>query len=648
MIIINCLGYLVKGLHILIRFMFRIDPKCLFMVKFFSRIFTLLCLLILSIPYNSNVLFAQNGLNFDGIDDYVTASPVAISGTMNRTVEAWIRTNIVGTQRVIVDIGQMPLGQRFTLNVLNGLLRIEIGGGGINSSSIVADGNWHHVAVTFDNGASTKYNLYIDGMPAGSGNIAQAINTASGANLLIGTRNDMVNRFQGDIDEVRVWSYARTQSQILAAKDSSFCGTQNGLLAYYKLNQGQAAGNNSGLTNALDFSGNSNNGTLMGFSLTGAASNWVIGSNVLPPVNAYTSVTASACGTYTSPSGNYVWTASGVYQDTIPDSSGCLTAVNVNLSILNPSSYSFSDGGCQSYTSPSGNYTWTTSGTYQDTLVGAASNGCDSILTIQVSIYTPTSGIANFTVCDSMMSPSGNEVWTMTGQYADTLLNVHGCDSFMTVFLTVHHSDSSLIYVDGCDSIYWSETGQYYNTTGIYYAHLLTTKGCDSVIVMDLAISTTPVVTVTQSGITLSATTTSFGNYVWVDCNNGFQPIPGAVQSTFTPMISGNYACTSSNGFCFATSPCFNVTIVGLEENLLNSFLVKPNPSNGNFAIKIPDYNGLAFQLEIVDLYGKLLYQNQYEQAELQLDLTNLSEGSYFCRIKQEDRIYFKKLIIVK
>ena len=54
--------------------------------------------------------------------------------------------------------------------------------------------------------------------------------------------------------------------------------------------------------------------------------------------------------------------------------------------------FAFSDSACFSYTSPSGAYEWTTSGVYNDTLVNAA--GCDSILTITVDINTSDAGVS--------------------------------------------------------------------------------------------------------------------------------------------------------------------------------------------------------------------------------------------------------------
>ncbi len=107
------------------------------------------------------------------------------------------------------------------------------------------------------------------------------------------------------------------------------------------------------------------------------------------------SISITACQQYTSPSGNYTWTISGTYMDTIPNSTGCDSVITINLAIYPASSHSTSANACDVYTSPSGNYQWTTSGTYTDTLSNAM--GCDSIITINLTINTVDTSVTNNT-----------------------------------------------------------------------------------------------------------------------------------------------------------------------------------------------------------------------------------------------------------
>ncbi len=294
--------------------------------------------LLLIVAIISTTLYSQNALNFDGTDDYVTTTSPGVSGNAARTVEAWIRTTAItsGNQNVIVDWGSMPLGTRFTMCVLqNNSLRLEVGGNGIPCTTAVNDGLWHHVAVVFNPALSSNtLKLYIDGALNMQGNLTIPVNTSSVTPVVIGRRNDGVNYFDGDIDEVRIWNVARSAAQIAADRNTEFCGTEPGLVAYYKFNQGTAGGNNTAVTTLPDRSGNNNNGTLQGFTLSGTGSNWVAAPSALAVTgsNSSTSITQTACNSYLSPAGN-TYDSTGTYVDTLMGSSGCDSIITINLTV---------------------------------------------------------------------------------------------------------------------------------------------------------------------------------------------------------------------------------------------------------------------------------------------------------------------------
>ncbi|WP_417588758.1 LamG-like jellyroll fold domain-containing protein [Owenweeksia hongkongensis] len=296
------------------------------------KLLTLLCLAGLH-------LSAQNALNFDGVDDYISSSFSGISGTSARTVEAWVRTtaNTVpangGKQKVILDWGAAsPLGSRFTFNVLfNGAIRVEVGGNGLSGNIDVTDGQWHHVAAVYDPSSTNPLKLYVDGVLDVSGNFTGVtMNTLSG-NFAIGRRVDGVNTFEGDIDEVKVWNVARSLSNIVADTAAEYCTLPNGLVAYYRLNEGTAGGANSGKTSAYEDVAMAN-GVLHNFSLSGSSSNWVSGANITAQGASFVSVTASACNQYISPTG-MTYDSSGVYLDTLQNVYSCDSVIETTLTV---------------------------------------------------------------------------------------------------------------------------------------------------------------------------------------------------------------------------------------------------------------------------------------------------------------------------
>ncbi|WP_170265193.1 hypothetical protein, partial [Salibacter halophilus] len=75
-----------------------------------------------------------------------------------------------------------------------------------------------------------------------------------------------------------------------------------------------------------------------------------------------------------------------------------------------------------------------------DTIPNAA--GCDSIMTINVTINQPTTSTITTTACGSYAAPSG-QILTTSGTYTDVIANAAGCDSTITINLTINNSTSA-------------------------------------------------------------------------------------------------------------------------------------------------------------------------------------------------------------
>lgn len=484
---------------------------------------------------------AQNGLDFDGINDYVSMQNAGPTGTSDRTVECWIKTSASQqTQQILVDWGSAaPLGSRFTLNMIAfGKIRIEVGGNGFNSTQSIADGNWHHVAVTYDHAAATKVRMYIDGVLETSNNFTQSVNTAN-SGIRIGRRVDGVNYFDGLIDEVRIWNLVRTQSEISSSMNSEFCSVPTGLVAYYKFNQGTAGGANSGITTLNDNAG-TNNGTLNSFALVGSSSNWVVGKNLNTGSTTAGNDTIIACDSLVSPSGNYTWTMSGNYVDTITSPLGCDSVVNISLTLNNSSTGQLTTSACNTYTSPSGNNTWTSSGTY-----------------------------------------------------TDVVQNSVGCDSIITINLTINTVDTNVL----------------------------------------------------QNGITLTSWATGVA-YQWLDCNTNYAPIAGATSQTFVPTSDGNYAVELDDNGCIDTSACYTVTGVGLEENVLFGLQVHPNPATDFIVLT---HGGLPQDGHylVYDVAGRLLTEGNISGNATEHHIPiNIPAGIYSVQLTVGGASAVQKLIV--
>jgi hypothetical protein len=91
-----------------------------------------------------------------------------------------------------------------------------------------------------------------------------------------------------------------------------------------------------------------------------------------------------------------------------------------------------------------------------------------------------------------------------------------------------------------------------------------------------------------------------------------------------------------------------STTALSNETFLENQFSLYPNPNKGSFTIEFKELAN-SFSVEVFDITGKTIYENNYEQSSNLIQVINLdnpSSGIYFVNIKSDNGMVTKKLII--
>jgi hypothetical protein len=199
----------------------------------------------------------------------------AFERTSPFSIGAWIRKTDAGASRAVVSKLDPAAAFRgyelfvystnvVGLNLINANTTNHLS---VIGSTNVADGLWHYVEATYD-GSSTPAGivLYVDGRRETMTTLYDSLSATmvSTAPLRVGARADGTLAWVGEIDDVRVFTFVRTQDQIRADFRQELLGTTGGLAAYWKFNEGQGtvAGNTANSAQA----GTITNGTWVSYS----------------------------------------------------------------------------------------------------------------------------------------------------------------------------------------------------------------------------------------------------------------------------------------------------------------------------------------------------------------------------------------------
>ncbi len=148
------------------------------------------------------------------------------------------------------------------------------------------------------------------------------------------------------------------------------------------------------------------------------------------------------------------------------------------MSICTSSTYSnLMATSCNSYTL--NNQTFTNSGIYTQIITNSI--GCDSVITLNLTILSPSQTVT-VSACDSYLW--NGMIYSNSGNYIDTLVSSNGCDSIVTLQLTINQTSSINIDTAICQN----ENYEGYSTPGTYVDTLMSSHGCDSIRTLNLFI----------------------------------------------------------------------------------------------------------------------------------------------------------------
>ena len=384
----------------------------------------------------------------------------------------------------------------------------------------------------------------------------------------------------------------------------------------------------------------SSNNTSM-FTIAGGAAN---GCDSIVTLDLTINVSSSgmefvtACNSYQWAANGSTYTTGGVYTATLANSSGCDSMATLDLTITTITTGTDIISACNSYTWIDGITYTSSNNTATYTLLGGSVNGCDSLVNLDLTITNVTTGTDIISACNSYTWIDGTTYTSSNNTATYTLLggSINGCDSIVSLDLTINLPSTGTETAAVCESYVWPANGSTYSATGTYTTTLTNAAGCDSVVTLDLTVQGLP-------NVVLSLTASQFCETdVNVSLAGGF-PAGGTYSGTgitggvFSPSTTGPgtfdvvYEYTDANG-CTSTD-LDSITVQdcsGIDEQFEQSVTLYPNPTENVILIS---WEGEVEYIEITDTKGKLISTYTQLNTSIQVDMSSYSPGVYFVQV---------------
>lgn len=350
----------------------------------------------------------------------------------------------------------------------------------------------------------------------------------------------------------------------------------------------------------------------------------IVTLNLTIKSNSIYNISASICDNQTYLFKSQVINTSGTYRDTLINSQGCDSFVILTLTVNSRSYTSVYDTICSNQSYNFDSKSLNIAGTYYDTLINAI--GCDSI----ISLFLYIKPVKNYSYTHTSCSNQPyffNGIWRNTsGTYLDTAIATNGCDSFITLILTVHSISSFSLSHSICmgDSFFFNNT--FLKSSGIFFDTLLNTTGCDSFVSLSLIVNM-------PSNHSISINACKNSPYFF----NGNNLIYSGVYYDTLVNATGCDSFLTLNYNIYDTSNySFNVEICSGDTYNFGSI---PRTTSGTYIIKLQNINGcdstLLLNLLVRPIYLQYIDTTICQGEFISFDGNNISiTGTYYDTLK--------------
>ena len=253
-------------------------------------------------------------------------------------------------------------------------------------------------------------------------------------------------------------------------------------------------------------------------------------------------------------------------------------------------------------------------GTYTRILI--TEDGCDSIVTLSLSIIPVFNTELSATICQGQTYTENGFNVSEAGVYTQILTASNGFDSIVTLTLNVNPIFNTELSANICQGQVYAENGFNVSEAGIYTQTLQTINGCDSIVTLSLNVN--PVF-----DTTINATINAGETYA----ENGFNE---SEAGTYTQSLTTEFGCDSTITLILSV----NSSLLEAEFEEISFF---PNPTNSKVI-----FSQMIEKIEVIDLSGKVIFTFRNES---EINIEQLPAGVYYLRLTNNEKQTLRKLI---
>jgi hypothetical protein len=282
-------------------------------------------------------------------------------------------------------------------------------------------------------------------------------------------------------------------------------------------------------------------------------------------------------------------------------------------------------------------------GTYLDTQKTV--HNCDSFITLILRATRRTSSYTFYRKFCSNKTVFFNDMnIDQSGTYKDTLVNAVGCDSFLTMVLTKDTAHNVIVNKSICsyDSFYFD--GRYFDTAGTYIATYRNKDGCDSMVTLNLSVFPFRTVTLVRSNLNNIKTDSGYKAYYWFFNEWTQLNTTGHILATNT---TGSYhVIAQDENNCRFKSNLYVHNPAGINQKELSGIHIYPIPSGNTLNIEAPSSFEKNTQIHIYSMEGKLVLSQKVilKTSKLSIDLSSLLNGLYILKVESDNNVLERKI----